>query len=98
MTIQTYTDRIEINRYDKMTFDYQRATVSFITEGHARRLYFDSITHAREFILGIMEALYERRDEIDLSHIMYITECYDIGSLISLIQDRIDNFKPYDDK
>lgn len=98
MKILTYTETIEITDYEKMTFDYTKAMVSFSMEGYTRRLYFNSIVQAKEFIQGIIEALYRGCEEIDLSHFMFVTECYNISNLISLIKNRIKNFNPDDDK
>ena len=98
MKILTYTETIEITHYEKMTFDYTKAMVSFSMEGYTRRLYFNSIVEAKEFIQGIIEALYRGCEEIDLSHFMFVTECYDISNLISLIKNRIKNFNPDDEE
>jgi hypothetical protein len=98
MKILTYTETIEITHYEKMTFDYTKAMVSFSMEGYTRRLYFDYIARAKEFIQEIIEALYRDCEEIDLSHFMFVTECYNISNLISLINNRIKNFNPDDDK
>ena len=98
MKILTYTETIEITHYEKMTFDYTKARVSFNLEGHTRRLYFDSIARAKEFIHEIIEALYRGCEEIDLSHFMFVTECYNIRDLVSLIKNRIKHFNPDDDK
>ena len=98
MKILTYTETIEITHYEKMTFDYTKAMVSFSMEGYTRRLYFDSIVRAKEFIQEIIEALYRECEEIDLSHFMFVTECYNIRDLVSLIKNRIKHFNPDDDK
>lgn len=98
MKILTYTETIEITHYEKMTFDYTKAMVSFSMEGYTRRLYFNSIAQAREFIQEIIEALYRGCEEIDMSHFMFVTECYNISDLISLIKNRIKNFNPDDNE
>ena len=98
MKILTYTETIEITHYEMMTFDYPKAMVSFSMEGYTKRLYFNSIAQASEFMQEIIEALYRDCEEIDLSHFMFVTECYNISNLISLINNRIKNFNPDDDK
>ena len=98
MKILTYTETIEITHYEMMTFDYPKAMVSFSMEGYTKRLYFNSIAKASEFMQEIIEALYRDCEEIDLSHFMFVTECYNIRDLISLIKNRIKNFNPDDDK
>ena len=98
MKILTYTDTIEIDHYEKMEFSYNQAMVSFSLEGYTHRLYFNTITNAREFIQEIIEGLYSGHEQIDLSHYMCVTECYSISRLLSQIRDRINDFKPDDDE
>ena len=98
MKILTYADTIEITHYEKLEFSYERAMVSFTNEGYRSRLYFNTITNAREFVQEIIEGLYSGRDQIDLSHYMCVTECYSISRLLSEISSRINNFKPEEDE
>ena len=98
MKILTYTETIEITHYEMMTFDYPKAMISFSMEGYTKRLYFNSIAQASEFMQEIIEALYRGCEEIDLSHFMFVTECYNISDLISLIKNRIKNFNPDDNE
>lgn len=89
MNILTYSGNVEINLYDKMTFDYDKAMVCFSMEGARQRFYFESTAKAKEFIHEIIEALYAGAKEIDLSHFICVSDSYSISGLKSEIQKRI---------
>lgn len=98
MRILTYTEAFVIDSYENITFDYSTAMVAFGKEGQTRRLYFDSISSARKFIEEIITALYERCEVIDLGHYKFVTDYYNIGYLLEMINCRIENKNTCEDE
>lgn len=98
MNILTYAGNVEINLYEKITFDYDRALVCFCMEGARQNLYFESAAKAKEFIHEIIEALYAGAKEVDLSHFICISDSYSISGLKSEIQKRVRTYRHEEDR
>ena len=89
MKIITYLDSFTLEDYEQIQFDYEKEMVRFQMEGYKKEYYFQSLARAMEFTQEIIEALYSRRSEIDLSHIICVADRCSISSLCKEIEERI---------
>ena len=97
MKIITYIDCFTLEHYEQIQFDYEKRMVRFQMEGYKKEYYFQSLARAMEFTHEIIEALYSRRSEIDLSHIICVADRCSISSLCKEIEERI-NKSIYDEE
>lgn len=97
MKIITYLDSLTLEDYEQIQFDYEKEMVRFQMEGYKKEYYFQSLARAMEFTQEIIEALYSRRSEIDLSYIICVADRCSISSLCKEIEERI-NKSIYDEE
>ena len=97
MKIITYLDSFTLEDYEQIQFDYEKEMVRFQMEGYKKEYYFQSLARAMEFTQEIIEALYSRRSEIDLSYIICVADRCSISSLCKEIEERI-NKSIYDEE
>ena len=89
MKIITYLESFTLEDYEQIQFDYEKEMVRFQMEGYKKEYYFQSLARAMEFTQEIIEALYSRRSEIDLSYIICVADRCSISSLCKEIEERI---------
>lgn len=89
MNIKTYCKTIDMDHYDKLCFDHDRAMVSFSSEFYREELYFQNKEKAMEFHIEILEALHGKEEEVDLSHFIVAYGTLHIRSARKEIEERI---------
>lgn len=97
MKIITYIDSFTLEHYEQIQFDYEKDIVRFQMEGHKKEYYFQSHARAMEFTHEIIESLYSKRSEIDLSYIFCVADRCSISSLCKEIEERL-NKSIYDEE
>lgn len=89
MIIVTNCERIDIRGYEYMDFDFDKAMVGFRVITDRKELYFQSAGAAKEFVLEIIEGIYNRQKLIDLSHFPIVTDRLNITDAMIEMQSRL---------
>lgn len=89
MIIVTNCERIDIRGYEYMDFDFNKAMVGFRVITDRKELYFQSAGAAKEFVLEIIEGIYNKQKLIDLSHFPIVTNKLNITDAMIEIQSRL---------
>lgn len=93
MIIRTYCQDICLEDHESIEFEFEKSMIAF-TEGEiSQELYFGSHDMAMQFYFELMEAIHERREEIDLSYYMTVYSSLHISSVQEVISERIKNFR-----
>lgn len=89
MIIITNFEKICLEDYECIVFDFDRAMVGFQIMNHCKELYFHSTGTAKEFVHEIIEGIYNTQSQIDLSHFPVVPSRLNISDAISEIQNRL---------
>lgn len=89
MIIITNCERIDIREYEYLDFDFNKAMVGFSIMTDRKELYFQSAGAAKEFVLEIIEGIYNRQKLIDLSHFPIVTDRLNITDAMIEMQSRL---------
>lgn len=89
MIVITNCEIIDLDRFEHMHCDPDKAMVEFQSPKESRRLYFQCARNAKEFVLEIIEAIYNRQNIIDLSHFPAVPDRLHIANVTSEIQTRL---------
>ena len=97
MLIKTYCKNIDLNQYGRIIFDANKIMIGFVCGIEQDEIYFLSRKTAMEFFMEIVEAMYNSRNELDLSHYIVTYNSLDIAQAEKEIYNRIINYSPNED-
>lgn len=89
MIIITNCEKIRLEDYECVVFDFDRAMVGFQIMNHRKELYFQSAGAAKEFVQEIIEGIYNKQIQLDLSHFPVVPSRLNISETIIEIQSRL---------